>query len=122
MLQAGDFTHHDGTGGETIYGHDIEDESFEVKHNRKFLLSAANKGHRNSNGSQFFITTVKTQWLDGHHVAFGLVMQGENVVKAIEQQGTNGGIPRRTIMIADSGVMEVTDEDRKPLPVARKEL
>jgi peptidylprolyl isomerase len=121
MIQGGDFTHHDGTGGETIYGADIEDESFAVKHHRRFLLSSAHRGRRNSNASQFFITTVKAQWLDDHHVVFGLVMDGEEVVTAIEGQGTNGGIPKATITIVDVGVLELTAEERKPIPISRKD-
>lgn len=121
MIQGGDFSHHDGTGGESIYnGVDIEDESFAVKHNRNFLLSSANKGRRNSNGSQFFITTVKAQWLDNHNVVFGLVLEGEDLVMAIERQGTNGGKPRQKVTIVDSGVLELTAEDKKPILVARK--
>mmetsp|Transcript_15638 Transcript_15638/g.26150 ORF Transcript_15638/g.26150 Transcript_15638/m.26150 type:complete len:251 (+) Transcript_15638:811-1563(+) len=120
MIQGGDFTHHDGTGGETIFGADIVDESFAVKHNRKFLLSSANKGRRNSNASQFFITTVKAQWLDDHHVVFGFVLSGEDVVQAIERQGTNGGKPRQKITVVNSGVLELTAQEKLPIPVAQK--
>lgn len=123
MIQGGDFTHHDGTGGESIYGHDVEDESLDaVSHNRKFLLSSAHRGRRNSNGSQFFINTVKTQWLDPkHYVVFGIVLEGEETVLRIEKEGTNGGHPKRKINIVDSGVLELTEEDKEPILVARKE-
>eukprot|EP00567_Pseudictyota_dubia_P007347 CAMPEP_0197434922 /NCGR_PEP_ID=MMETSP1175-20131217/2576_1 /TAXON_ID=1003142 /ORGANISM="Triceratium dubium, Strain CCMP147" /LENGTH=226 /DNA_ID=CAMNT_0042963797 /DNA_START=166 /DNA_END=846 /DNA_ORIENTATION=+ len=106
MIQGGDFTHGNGVGGESIYGGNFNDESFEVKHNKKFLLSMANTGP-DSNGSQFFINTVKTSWLDKLNVAFGMVLDGEEVVKAIEHQGTNGGSPRAVVTITDSGELPV---------------
>jgi len=119
MIQGGDFTHGDGTGGESIYGHRFEDDALGLatKHNRRYLLSMANSG-KNTNGSQFFINTVKTQWLDGKHVVFGVVLEGVGVVKAIERQGSSGGRPHQIIHIHDSGVLELTEKDKQPIPVS----
>ncbi|MFD5513061.1 peptidylprolyl isomerase [Streptomyces sp. NPDC059761] len=105
MLQGGDFTNHNGTGGKSIYGEKFEDENFTLKHDRKYLLSMANAG-RNTNGSQFFITTVLTPWLDGKHVVFGEVVSGSEIVDAIEKLGTPSGSTRGKIEIAASGVVE----------------
>ncbi|KAK1736429.1 peptidyl-prolyl cis-trans isomerase, cyclophilin type [Skeletonema marinoi] len=102
MLQGGDFTDGNGRGGESIYGEKFADENFELKHEGPFYLSMANAGP-NTNGSQFFITTVKTPWLDGRHVVFGKVLEGEDVVKRVEGVGSNSGATTKTVTIVDSG-------------------
>lgn len=123
IIQGGDYTNGDGTGGETVFngGLPFEDESFAVKHNRKYLLSMANdgKGKPNTNRSQWFINTVKTQWLDGKNIIFGMVLSGKDVIKSIEKKGTNGGTPNALIIIEDSGSMPSQPEDSIPTMVSQ---
>ena len=102
QAQGGDFTRGDGTGGESIYGSKFEDENFQLKHDRPFLLSMANAGP-GTNGSQFFITFVETPHLDGKHVVFGKVVKGEEVVRALERVGSDSGRPRQQAEIVDCG-------------------
>jgi cyclophilin family peptidyl-prolyl cis-trans isomerase len=106
MLQGGDFTAGNGTGGKSIYGEKFADENFQLKHTKPGLLSMANAGP-NTNGSQFFITTIVTDWLDGKHVVFGEVADESSMelVKKIEALGSRSGAPSAKVTISESGVL-----------------
>lgn len=102
MAQGGDFTAGNGTGGKSIYGDKFADENFQLKHNCPGLLSMANAGP-NTNGSQFFITFVETPWLNNNHVVFGQITSGSDILKKIEECGSNSGKTSSLISIADCG-------------------
>lgn len=111
MIQGGDFTAFNGTGGESIYGEKFDDENFDLKHEKPFMLSMANSGP-GTNGSQFFITTVPTPHLDGKHVVFGQVINGKNIVREIENLKTVSDKPTEDVKIVDCGELNGADFDK----------
>lgn len=110
MCQGGDITHHNGMGGKSIYGQKFPDENFTLKHTGPGILSMANAGP-NTNGSQFFICTVKTEWLNGNHTVFGQVSSGMDVIDKCEAVGSRNGKTSKVVRIEDCGVLEPEEEE-----------
>ena len=112
MIQGGDFTNFNGTGGESIYGDKFDDENFIHKHTKPGMLSMANAGP-NTNGSQFFITTVPCPWLDNRHVVFGEITKGMSVVREVESFGSSDGTPKQKVYVSNCGEVKDEEEEKK---------
>ena len=120
MAQGGDFEFGNGRGGESIYGKKFDDENFDVGFERPYQLAMANAGP-NTNGSQFFVTFKKTDWLDGKHVVFGEVLGGKDVIDAMEKFGTGNGNPTAKVTVIDAGLY--TEEEKKTFePAVQAEI
>ena len=119
MCQGGDFTNDNGTGGKSIYGKNFPDENFELPHNGPGILSMANAGP-NTNGSQFFLCTVATPFLNGKHTVFGQVVEGYSVVKALESVGSQSGAPAYDVFIEKCGIVSASSSSASSSNKARK--
>jgi peptidylprolyl isomerase len=114
MIQSGDITRQDGTGGWSTFGRRFDDENFEVLHGAAGAVAMANAGP-GTNSSQFYITLERAPWLDGRHVVFGRVVEGMDVVKAVGELGSEAGQPTAVVLIQSSGQMSPTDDTAEPL-------
>mmetsp|Transcript_15830 Transcript_15830/g.28973 ORF Transcript_15830/g.28973 Transcript_15830/m.28973 type:complete len:205 (-) Transcript_15830:2089-2703(-) len=112
MIQGGDYTKGNGTGGQSIYESKFNDENFILKHSSAGVVSMANAGP-NTNGSQFFITLAATSWLDGKHVVFGKLVEGMELLKEIERTGSSSGTPKAKVVVTDCGQIELSSSEEE---------